>query len=675
MARPATFSRENFDKICDFCRVGNRLGLESFIDGLVRLTNHNSLQYPLCPDPCRHVSSPLVLAAQYGHLSLVVHLVDKYKDVIDINKGATIISHTTKKMVHHATPLWAACTGGHLEIVEFLISRGANVNQTTLTRSTPLRGASFHGYIRIMECLLAHGANVNTPNCIGQSPLCIAAMRGEAKAVEFLLERGADRMQSTINGYNVMHLAAAKGKSDVILLLLQYGVSPMFQPANPFASNYVPCPLFLAASTGQHKAVDVLLKRSDCPVECKADAHLLLSAMQCELRKRLRISEPKIQEYWEKGLRLRQEHSLPIVKMPLVESYQFNEEITTYDELSDIWHTHSFSHLAAFYQSLLIRERCMGFLDQGLIYFLIRRGSYFCQDGCCREAELLWKRAMDMEILVCEIEINHECYGHCEGIMRDLEKDLTMYSHGINQMLDIGFMPDFSMYVNYGLKELEILTSLEGKADVEVVTNHIIIGLVLELFLHWIIHYTSLLKGVDSSDYCWPDECEQLGKLFVSKYLFFKPGTTLLHHVVTNFPTAEDNEKRILDNFTDLRPLVNAIIAWGADTVLDKPNGCGLRPIHLAVQLENQNDNTEILTSLIEAGAHIDAVDKDGNSVYDMCITTTYSNNNILNMVGPSSLFCLSARSIIIHDINYESLPRHVQQFVHYHDAKFVNFL
>ncbi len=666
----ATFSKEDFDKICDFCRTGNRSALDRFINGLLPLSTTNNLS--LCPSPRQHVSSPLVLASQYGHLSLVVHLIDKYNNVIDVNRGATIVSHTTKKMVHHATALWAACTGGHLEIVKFLISRGADVNKTTLTRSTPLRGASFHGYIHIMEYLIDHGANINTPNCIGQSPLCIAAMRGESMAVQFLLDRGADRTQTTINGYSVMHLAAAKGKSDVIKLLLQYNVSAMFQSANPHASNYVPCPLFLAASTGQHKAVDVLLKCSDCPLDCKADAYLLLAAMQCELRKRLRISEPKIQECWERGLQLRQENGLPIVKMALLETYQFREEIATSDELANLWHTHNFSHLGAFYQSLLIRERCMGFLDQGLIYFLIRRGSYFCQDGCCKEAELLWKRAMDMEILVCEIEINHEHYGHCEGIMRDLEKDLTMYCHGINQMLDIGYNPDFIMYISYGLKELEILDSLAGKADVEIVTNEIIIGLILELFLYWIVHYTSVIKGASSSDYCWPLECDQLGKLFVSKYLLFKPGTTLLHHVVTNFSTSENNEKRILDNFTDLCPLIECIISWGADRVLDQPNECGLRPIHLAIQLASPNEDTEILTPLIEAGVHLDAVNKDGYSIYDLCNNTCTRNNIVLNMAGPSSLLCLSARSIIIHDICYNTLPRHVQQFIHYHDAKFV---
>lgn len=663
----AKFSKMDFKAICDCCRQGNRASLETLLNS----AGKNNLEYPLCPDPSLHISSPLVLASQYGHLSLVAHLVNKYSDSIDINMGATIVSHTTKKKVHHATPLWAACTGGHLDVVQFLISRGANVNKTTLTRSTPLRGASFHGYIKIMECLLDYGANLNTPNCIGQSPLCIAAMRGETKAVEFLLERGADQSQCTINGYTVMHLAAAKGKSDVIRLLMDHGVSPMFQPADPYLSNYVPCPLFLAASTGQHKAVSVLLEREDCPLECRADAYLLLAAMQCELRKRLRITEPKIQDYWEKGLKIRQEEGLSTITMPLLEAYQYHKEISTVEELSSVWHLPSFSQLDVFYQSLLIRERCMGFLDQGLIYFLIRRGSYFCQDGRCKEAELLWKRAMDMEILVCDVEINHEKYGHCEGIMRDLEKDLSMYAHGVHQMIEIGFVPNFPMYITYGIKEIDILKSLTAKADVEIVNNEVIIGLVMELFLSWIIHYTTQ-KGTANTagEYCWPPECEQLGRTFISNHLYFKEGTTLLHHALTNFSVTEGNDKRVLDYFTNLRPLVTALIVWGADEVIDKPDGCGLRPVHIAVKLEDDGDDHEVLTALVEGGVHLDAVDKKGNTVHDHCKKTLH--HTILNLVGPSSLFCLSAQAIIRNGIDYTGMPRYVQQFIHFHDLNHV---
>ena len=670
MENEISFTKSDFIAICDCCRSGNLRNLQNLPSIISNSHEKSNKDYPLSPDPKLHMPSPLVLAAQYGHLSIVTYLVDKLGGRIDINKGATIVSNTTRKNVHHATALWAACTGGFLEVVQYLISKGADVNKTTLTRSTPLRGASFHGYINIMKYLLENGANINTPNCIGQSPLCIAAMRGEVEAVQFLLDQGADRDQCTINGYSVMHLAAAKGKYDVVKTLLEYGVSPQFQEADPFCQGYVPCPLFLAASTGQNKAVEVLMEDSRCPLSCKADANLLLAAMQCELRKRLRTTETKIQEYWNKGLRIRQDNNLPLVRLPRIEEYCFQEEIADVEELNAVWYTPNFSHWNVFYQSLLIRERCMGFLDQGLIYFLIRRGSYFCQDGRCREAELLWKRAMEMEVLVCEVEVRHEQYGHCEGIMRDLEKDLGVYANGVRTMLEGGFEPDFPMYLNYGMKELEILESLEGKADLEIVSNETIIGLMLELFLSWILHCKTKNQSKDQSQkYEWSDECHEIGCRFVSKYLHFKPGTTLLHHSLTNFSLADGDDKHILDHFTDLCPLVTALIAWGAEQVIDWPDGCGSRPVHVALSLDDENnEDHEVLSPLINGGAHLDAVDKNGRSVYSVCRKTVH--RTVLYSVGPPSLCCLAARTVVSEDVPYQSLPRYVQNFIQYHDSR-----
>ena len=663
---PFHFSEEEYNKICENAQLGNIKILQKKFSECSQDTFGPTT---FCPDPKHHVPSPVVLAAQYGQIEVVIFFLDTYGHIIDINHSATIISRTTKKKVHHATALWAACTGGHIDIVKLLVTRGADVNKTTLTRSTPLRGASFHGYINVMEYLLNANANINTPNCIGQSPLCIAAMRGEVEAVKFLIAKGADVKQRTINGYSVMHLAAAKGKHEVVKYLLQMGVSPEFQEANPYIKGYVPCPLFLAASTGQNKAVEVLLEHDACPPFCQADANLLLASMQCELRKRLRFTEPKIQSYWEEGLKLRQEHMvIPSYLQPIPE-YNYRVEIKTVQELQSQWYNVDFSRVDVFYQSLLIRERCMGFLDQGLIYFLIRRGSYFCQDGRYKEAELLWRRAMKMEAEVCEVEISHTVYGHCEGIMRDLEKDLSVYCEGICTMLQGGYTPDFPLYIEYGLKELDILSRLDSKADSEIVSFTSILGLVMEIFLSWILHYT--MNNIENGIlYSWSKECHNLGVRLVSQYLFYSPGTTLLHLALTNFSVSESEDRHILDRFTDLRPLVTALLAWGANDIMDLPDYSGQRPIHIAAQLAEETEDQEILSPLLDAGAHLDAVNSDGNTVYELC--TLDIHKVLLYSCGPLSLACCAARTVIKYCINYSGLPSHVQQFIKIHDSRYV---
>ena len=658
------FSKVDYEALCDHAQDGDMSKLVSLISQQDPASFGPST---FCPNPKRHIASPLVLAAQYGRLETVSYFLDTFSLIIDINHGATIISRTTRKQVHHATSLWAACTGGHIDIVKLLIARGADVNKTTLTRSTPLRGASFHGFIDVMRYLIKVGADINTPNCIGQSPLCIAAMRGEVEAVKFLVQNGANTDQHTINGYSVMHLAAAKGKDEVISYLLEVGVSPGFHEARPSKNGYVPCPLFLAASTGQTKAVQVLMKHKDCPLSCQSDANLLLASMQCELRKRLRFTEPKIQMYWEEGLRLREDYSIDPSYLPPLPEYNNCIEIQTLEELQSNWYNPDFCRVDVFYQSLIIRERCMGRLDQGLIYFLIRRGSYFCHDRRYKEAERLWKRAMSMEIEVCNYEISHGEYGHCEGIMRDLEKDLTVYSEGICTMLQGGYQPNFTQYIKYGLTELEILQQLGHKADSEVIDCTTLLGLIMEIFLSWI---TLSSYEHDIGAYSWPKECDTLGRAFVSEYLYYKPGTTLLHLSLTNFNISDQDNRKILDRFVDLRGLITALITWGADEVLDKPNAEGKRPLHVALDLSVESGDIEVLSPLIDAGPHLDAVDSNGLTVYQAATMDVHK--VLLYSHGPSPLTCCAARVIIENGVDYSGLPSHVRRFIRIHDKNYV---
>ncbi len=184
---------EEFQSICNLSITGQVIDIETKVKRILLSNNTRVGPNTFCPDPLSQKPSPLVLAAQYGKKEVIEYFLKEFGSVIDIDHAATIISLTTQKKVHCATALWAASTGGYLDIVKILVKRGAQVNKATLTQSTPLRGASFHGHIDVMQFLLNNGADINIANCIGQSPLCIAAMRGQLNAVKFLVMNGADR--------------------------------------------------------------------------------------------------------------------------------------------------------------------------------------------------------------------------------------------------------------------------------------------------------------------------------------------------------------------------------------------------------------------------------------------------------------------------------------------------
>lgn len=58
------------------------------------------------------------------------------------------------------TPLMKAARAGHLCTVQFLISKGADVNRSTSNNDhTPLSLACAGGHLAVVELLLQHGAD------------------------------------------------------------------------------------------------------------------------------------------------------------------------------------------------------------------------------------------------------------------------------------------------------------------------------------------------------------------------------------------------------------------------------------------------------------------------------------------------------------------------------------
>ena len=59
---------------------------------------------------------------------------------------------------------------GKYHVVEYLISRGADVNKVTFAGNTPLHTASGREMDEMVKLLMTHGANVNIANLEGDIP-------------------------------------------------------------------------------------------------------------------------------------------------------------------------------------------------------------------------------------------------------------------------------------------------------------------------------------------------------------------------------------------------------------------------------------------------------------------------------------------------------------------------
>ena len=138
--------------------------------------------------------------------------------------STTFLTHQVSRLTpRFLQPLSLACSGGRYEVVEILLSRGANKEHRNVSDYTPLSLAASGGYTNIIKLLLAHGAEINsrTGSKLGISPLMLAAMNGHTAAVKLLLDMGSDiNAQIETNWNTALTLAYFQCRHEVESLLL-----------------------------------------------------------------------------------------------------------------------------------------------------------------------------------------------------------------------------------------------------------------------------------------------------------------------------------------------------------------------------------------------------------------------------------------------------------------------
>ncbi|GBM85189.1 Ankyrin-3 [Araneus ventricosus] len=213
----------------------------------------------------------LHLASARGHLEIVEAL---------LKKKADVNFHSDMRL----TPLHYAARGGHEDVVKFLIANGADVNATSVNGLTPLHWAVEGEKAEAVAILLQNGASVNPVYMRKLTPLSMAAKVGNTTISKLLLEKGADidfKTDSKITpvyyatyfGYSrllklllgkvknddkieALHRAAFHGHLHIVELLLEEGVCVHAR----WGGNGVSV-LHIAASQGHKTIVDLLIRK------------------------------------------------------------------------------------------------------------------------------------------------------------------------------------------------------------------------------------------------------------------------------------------------------------------------------------------------------------------------------------------------------------------------------
>ena len=118
---------------------------------------------------------------------------------------------------YRRTPIERAISGSHKEVVELLISKGADIS--------PLHLAAYQGDLTKVKTLIEKESDINLGDKEGFTLLHAAAVGGRKEVVEILLAKGANVNTRNRNGWTPLHYATREGHREVAELLISKGAN------------------------------------------------------------------------------------------------------------------------------------------------------------------------------------------------------------------------------------------------------------------------------------------------------------------------------------------------------------------------------------------------------------------------------------------------------------------
>ncbi|XP_055869997.1 death-associated protein kinase 1-like isoform X4 [Biomphalaria glabrata] len=158
----------------------------------------------------KHGETAVHMAASGGHVDVLKFLLSKGVDIsIRDKQGDNAI-------------YWAA-RQGHTDIIKCLVEAGVPISTQNKSGETALHVAARYGHTSTVEYLCSIEANINLFDNLGETPLHCAAWHGYVQIVHILCESGALLTLQNKEKETALHCAAVRGNVDCVRVLLEYG--------------------------------------------------------------------------------------------------------------------------------------------------------------------------------------------------------------------------------------------------------------------------------------------------------------------------------------------------------------------------------------------------------------------------------------------------------------------
>jgi len=535
----------------------------------------------------------LIIAAYNGNLNAVKILL-RYK--ADTESQGCLKTDGT--VIEGCTPLWAAATAGHLDVVKLLIKEKAEVDGSSTTNSTPLRSAAFDGRLDIVRFLVENGANVNARNFFDNTPLIIACYNGHAAVVSYLIAHGAEINLQEKNGLTALHAAVDKDRVEIADDLMALGAAQL-------PDNRRLTPLLLASNSCKIEMVENLIKSPKCTKEQRIEAlELLIGTI---------ASDPDVYDnkkafsYMKRAMEERfKESSRPLLKkrMEPLEAYDNRKESQTLKELAKIEENEHAIQM----EGLIIRERILGTGNMELRHLIRYRGAAFADSGNYDFCIALWLHAMDISHQCSSQEVTVDLSYLCKVLCEMVEKNCPPRQKHIEQVLE-RVIDAYQM-----LTEQLQSSNLENKDKTKLLQEK------LETVVYNSLHLIFIFVRVQDIRKKERSGVYGLIQRFLSLNPRIQNGNTLLHlSVWYKTPTDEDHVAGVCKY--PCTKTTKLIINAGGN--VNAVNNEGNTPLHLAVTFKPSSagdlqEMRDILGALLDAGANAELVNKDGKTALDV---------------------------------------------------------
>jgi hypothetical protein len=155
-----------------------------------------------------------------GDMATNMHEAATNGDVVEVRRmvaaGADVEEQWGEFVVR---PLHVAARYGHVDVIVALVEMGADKDAKNVRGVTPLHYAADNGHVEAITVLVQMGADKDAKKVGGVTPIHCAASNGHVESITVLAQMGVDIAARTVGGETPLQMSIRKGHHQVAQVL------------------------------------------------------------------------------------------------------------------------------------------------------------------------------------------------------------------------------------------------------------------------------------------------------------------------------------------------------------------------------------------------------------------------------------------------------------------------